>query len=64
MGLDDKAKHAAQEAAGKVKEAVGKATHDDELTAEGRAEQVKAHLHQVGDDVKQTGDDVKDAFDK
>ena len=55
MGLDDKIKHAAQEAAGKAKEAAGSATNNDELRAEGEADQTKA-------DLKQAGDDVKDAF--
>lgn len=57
MGLDDKAKHAAQDVAGKAKEATGKATGNDELAAEGQADQTKANL-------KQAGDDVKDAFNK
>ena len=55
VGLDDKIKHAAQEAAGKAKEAAGSATNNDELRAEGEADQTKA-------DLKQAGDDVKDAF--
>ncbi|MDT0165901.1 CsbD family protein [Actinotalea sp. AC32] len=55
MGMDDKIKHAAQEASGKVKEAAGSATNNEELRAEGEADQTKA-------DLKQAGDDVKDAF--
>jgi len=55
MGLDDKIKNAAQDIAGKAKEAVGKATDNDKLQAEGKADQVKA-------DAKKAGEDVKDAF--
>ncbi|MDQ0643590.1 CsbD family protein [Microbacterium murale] len=57
MGIGDKAKHAAEEAIGNIKEAAGKATNNDSLKNEGRADQAKA-------DVKQAGDDIKDAFDK
>ncbi|TQL02416.1 CsbD family protein [Cellulomonas sp. SLBN-39] len=52
MGLDDKAKHAAEETAGKAKEAWGKLTDDERLEAEGKADQSKANLKQAGDDVK------------
>ncbi|WP_311258066.1 CsbD family protein [Microbacterium sp. WCS2018Hpa-9] len=57
MGLDDKIKNAAQEIAGKAKEAIGNATDNDKLVAEGKADQAKA-------DVKQAGENVKDAFKK
>ncbi len=55
MGLDDKISNAAEEAKGKVKEGVGKATDDERLEAEGKVDQGKANL-------KQAGEDVKDAF--
>ena len=55
MGFDDKAKNAAEKAAGKMKEAVGDATDDRDMKAEGQAEQTKA-------DLKQAGENVKDAF--
>lgn len=57
MSLGDKFKHGAEEAVGKVKEAVGDAKGDDSLKAEGQTDQTKAN-------VKQTGDDVKDVFTK
>ncbi len=57
MGLDDKIKNAAQDIAGKAKEAIGNATDNDKLVAEGKADQAKAH-------VKKAGENVKDAFDK
>lgn len=55
MGLDDKIKNAAEDIAGKAKEAFGKGTDNDRLEAEGQADQSKAH-------VKQAGENVKDAF--
>ena len=55
MGIDDKLKAAAEDAKGKAKEAVGKATDDEELQAEGEADQTKASL-------KKAGENVKDAF--
>ena len=55
MSGSDKIRNAAEEAAGKGKEAWGKATDDEELEAEGKADQTKA-------DLKQAGENVKDAF--
>jgi uncharacterized protein YjbJ (UPF0337 family) len=55
MGADDKLDAKTDELAGKAKEAVGRATDDDELQAEGRADQ-------AGADLKQAAEKVKDAF--
>jgi uncharacterized protein YjbJ (UPF0337 family) len=55
MSGSDKIKNAAEEAAGKGKEAVGDATDNEKLQAEGKADQTKANL-------KQAGEKVKDAF--
>ncbi len=55
MGLDDKISNSAQQAEGKAKEALGKATGDEEREAEGKADQSSANL-------KQAGENVKDAF--
>jgi uncharacterized protein YjbJ (UPF0337 family) len=59
MAVDDssrnKARNAAQKAKGQVKEAAGRATGDERLEAEGRADKTKANL-------KQAGEKVKDAF--
>ena len=55
MGTDDKLENMADEKIGEAKEAMGKATDDDDLEAEGKLDQTKA-------DLKQAGEKVKDAF--
>lgn len=55
MGMDDDIKHNAEDLKGKAKEAVGDATDNDRLKAEGHADQASA-------DLKKAGQDVKDAF--
>jgi uncharacterized protein YjbJ (UPF0337 family) len=55
MAFDDKVDHKAEEVGGKVKEGVGKATDDERLEGEGKADQTSANL-------KQAGEKVKDAF--
>jgi uncharacterized protein YjbJ (UPF0337 family) len=55
MGYDDKVDNKSEEMGGKVKESVGKATDDERLEAEGKADQTSANL-------KQAGEKVKDAF--
>lgn len=52
MGFDDKAKHKAEELAGKAKEKVGDATDNERLEAEGHLDQAKAKAKQAGDEVK------------
>ena len=55
MGMGDDIKHNMEDMKGKAKEAVGDATDNERLEAEGQADQTKANL-------KKAGDDVKDAF--
>lgn len=55
MGLTDKLDNSKDDAAGKAKEATGKATDNERLENEGKADQAQA-------DVKQAGEKVKDAF--
>ncbi|MFD1721314.1 CsbD family protein [Amnibacterium endophyticum] len=55
MALGDKIQNAAQDLTGKAKEAAGKATDNERLTAEGKADQTAA-------DAKKAGENVKDAF--
>ena len=55
MSASDKVTNAAEKLIGKGKEALGNATNNDKLVAEGKADQAKAG-------VKKAGEDVKDAF--
>jgi uncharacterized protein YjbJ (UPF0337 family) len=58
----DKIKNKAEELGGKGKEAVGDATDNRDLEAEGKADQTEAHTKQAGEKVKDAAKDVKDAF--
>ncbi len=58
MGLGDKIKNAAEEAAGKIKEATGNATDNENLQAEGQADQASANVKQTGEKAKDTVKDV------
>jgi uncharacterized protein YjbJ (UPF0337 family) len=62
MGFVDKAKDKAEELAGKAKAALGDATDNPDLEAEGRMQEAKADVKQAGEDVKDTGDSVADAL--
>jgi uncharacterized protein YjbJ (UPF0337 family) len=55
MSDADKIKNAAQDLTGRAKEAASKATGNEELQAEGQADQNKA-------DAKKTGENIKDVF--
>ncbi len=55
MSSEDKISNKIDELAGKGKEAVGRATGDPDLEAEGKRDQAKSNL-------KQAGEKVKDAF--
>ena len=52
MSAADKIKNAAEDLAGKAKEAVGNVTDNDKLVAEGKADQAKAGVKQAGSDIK------------
>ncbi len=51
MGIGDKGEHKAEGLGGKVKEGLGNVTGDQDLAAEGQAEQSKANVKQAGDNV-------------
>ncbi|HKG28277.1 MAG TPA: CsbD family protein [Thermomicrobiales bacterium] len=53
--MDDKADHKVEELKGKGKETLGDVTDDEDLQAEGRAQEAKGSM-------KQAGEKVKDAF--
>lgn len=55
MSANDKVHNTAETVRGKAKETVGRATHDDGIELEGKAEQMAGHL-------KQAGEKLKDAF--
>ncbi|MCO1655582.1 CsbD family protein [Pseudonocardia humida] len=55
MATDDKIENKTDELKGKAKQTVGEATDDDQLQAEGQADETKGNL-------KQAGEKVKDAF--
>lgn len=61
MGIDDKIGNAAEDALGKAKEKAGEVTGNEELEAEGVADQTKAGLEQAGEHVKDAANDVTDA---
>ncbi|HVH23019.1 MAG TPA: CsbD family protein [Pseudonocardia sp.] len=52
MGTDDKIANKAEEMKGKAKETAGRATDDEQLEAEGRADQMSGSLKQAGEKVK------------
>ncbi|BBH68000.1 hypothetical protein ACTI_46850 [Actinoplanes sp. OR16] len=62
MAFDDKVDNKAEEFGGKVKEGVGRATDDERLEAEGKADQNESHLKQAGENVKDAGKKIKDVF--
>jgi uncharacterized protein YjbJ (UPF0337 family) len=61
MAMDDKAHNKTEELKGKAKETVGKATGNEQWEAEGKADQGKSGLKQVGENIK---DAAKNVFDK
>ena len=52
MGTEDKMQNAAEDLAGKTKEAVGSATGDEQMEAEGKMDQAKAAVKDKVEDVK------------
>lgn len=58
MGMQDKIKNTAEVLKGKAKEAVGKATGNEQLEVEGKLEQGKGNLRQAGEKVRDAGKDV------
>ena len=56
MGLDDKIKNAAQDAAGNAKEKIGNATDNNKLASEGAADQAEAKVNKAAENVN---DDLK-----
>jgi uncharacterized protein YjbJ (UPF0337 family) len=61
MSLADKAKNKIEEATGGVKEKLGEATGNEDIEAEGRADQAEGKTRQAGEHAKDAGRDLKDA---
>ncbi len=57
MGTEDKAENKVEDLKGKGKEALGKATDDEQMEAEGKGDQAAANVKQAGD---KAGDAAKD----
>ncbi|HWF30539.1 MAG TPA: CsbD family protein [Mycobacterium sp.] len=57
MSTEDKLKNKIEDLGGRAKEAIGKATGNDDTRAEGRADRTRSSL-------KDAGEKVKDAFRK
>lgn len=68
MGMTDKITHKAEELTGKAKEALGNATGNDDLAAQGQADQAQAQVHQAGDQLADAkhdaGEGVRRAADE
>ena len=62
MGLDDKIENATDRATGRGKEALGAATDDDSMRAEGKGQQSEADVKDAGEKAKDALGSVKDAF--
>ena len=60
MGTRDKASNEAQDIKGKVKEAAGKLTGNEDLENKGKSDQVKSAVKDVGEKVKDAAATVKD----
>ncbi|GAA0509542.1 CsbD family protein [Saccharopolyspora subtropica] len=52
MGVFDKAKQRAEQLAGKAKEAVGRATGDEDLENAGKRDELEGKAKEAGQDVK------------
>lgn len=63
-GTGDKIKGLGNEAAGNVKQGVGKLTGNEKLQAEGLAQEAKGEAQQVQGDIKNKAEDVKDSVKK
>ena len=64
MAVEDKAASSFKDAKGKVKETTGKATDNEELKNEGKADQLEASVKGGVEHLKDAAGNVKDAFKK
>jgi uncharacterized protein YjbJ (UPF0337 family) len=64
MGIADKASNKSQDIKGKAKEAVGKATNNPNLENQGKTDQTKAALKNLGENAKDAVSKVKKSAQK
>ena len=64
MGVEDKASNKFKDAKGEVKESFGKATDNEQLEGEGKADQAEASVKDSVEKLKDAASNVKDAFKK
>ena len=64
MGVEDKASHSIKNTKGKVKETTGRATDNEDLEKEGKADQAEASVKDSVERLRDAADNVKDAFKK
>jgi uncharacterized protein YjbJ (UPF0337 family) len=62
MGLKDKAENKVENLKGQGKESAGKATGDESLEAEGKADQTSSKVKDAGEHAKDAAKDVKDGL--
>lgn len=62
MGAIDKARNKVEDMGGQAKETVGRVTGDRQTEAEGKSDQVKAGVKDVGEKIKDAGAKVKNAL--
>jgi uncharacterized protein YjbJ (UPF0337 family) len=60
MGTDDKIANKTEQVTGKIKEGVGDATDNQDLRAEGKADQASGNIKQAGEKVKDAFHDMTD----
>lgn len=58
MGAGEKFEAGMDKAKGKAKEAVGDATNNEKLAAEGKMDQAKGHMKEAGEKTKDAAKDV------
>ena len=64
MGVEDKASNKFKDVKGNVKESTGRATGDEDMENEGKADQAEASVKDSVEKLKDAAGNVKDAFKK
>jgi uncharacterized protein YjbJ (UPF0337 family) len=64
MGTKDKVSNTAQDIKGKVKEAAGKSTGNEQLERQGKRDQASSAVKDVGEKLKEATSSLKDTVTK